>query len=96
MLLIHCPHCGDRAEIEFRNGGEAHLVRSNDPANTDDKTWADYLFVRDNPKGLHAERWVHVHGCGKYFNAVRNTATDKIEVTYKTGEPNPLETGGAK
>ena len=27
MLLIDCPHCGPRAEIEFRYGGEAHMVR---------------------------------------------------------------------
>ncbi|MEQ1611156.1 MAG: sarcosine oxidase subunit delta, partial [Hyphomicrobiaceae bacterium] len=27
MLLIECPHCGPRAEIEFRCGGEAHVAR---------------------------------------------------------------------
>src|SRR5215217_3661181 len=28
MLLIPCPYCGeDRPEIEFRNGGEAHIAR---------------------------------------------------------------------
>ena len=30
MLLIPCPHCGPRAEIEFRHAGEAHLVRRTD------------------------------------------------------------------
>ena len=32
MLLITCPHCGPRAETEFRNGGEAGIVRPADPA----------------------------------------------------------------
>jgi len=26
MLLIHCPHCGDRNEVEFHCGGESHIV----------------------------------------------------------------------
>ena len=25
MLLIDCPHCGPRNEVEFRYGGEAHV-----------------------------------------------------------------------
>ena len=25
------------------------------------------------PEGLHVERWRHVHGCGRFFNAVRDT-----------------------
>ena len=29
-----------------------------------------------NPKGLHVERWRHVHGCGRFFNAVRDTVSD--------------------
>ena len=29
--LITCPHCGPRAEIEFRCGGEAHIARPADP-----------------------------------------------------------------
>ena len=86
MLLIHCPHCGDRPEIEFRYAGQAHIARPHDPATLDDAAWAEHLFVRDNPKGIHAERWCHVHGCGKFFNAVRNTANDEIAQTYKAGE----------
>ncbi|NNM62319.1 MAG: sarcosine oxidase subunit delta, partial [Steroidobacteraceae bacterium] len=27
MLLIPCPYCGKRPEIEFTYGGQAHLVR---------------------------------------------------------------------
>ena len=62
MLWIDCPWCGARPESEFRYGGEAHIARP-DPAATDDAGWADYLFMRTNPKGVHAERWMHREGC---------------------------------
>jgi sarcosine oxidase subunit delta len=89
MLLITCPHCGARPEIEFRGGGEAHIARPPDPAAVDDQSWAEYLYYRSNPKGVHAERWLHVHGCGRWFNAVRNTVSDSFEQTYRMGEPRP-------
>jgi len=90
MLLIACPYCGeDRPEIEFRNGGEAHVARPLDPSSQTDAQWADYLYMRTNPKGVHLERWRHVHGCGRFFNAVRNTVSDRILMTYKAGEPRP-------
>jgi sarcosine oxidase, subunit delta len=52
-----------------------------------DAEWEAYLFIRANPKGRHHERWRHIHGCGRFFNAVRDTVTDKFETTYKAGEP---------
>jgi sarcosine oxidase, subunit delta len=88
MLLIHCPYCDEaRAEIEFAYAGEAHIARPPDPAAMSDEDWQYYLFIRSNPRGRHNERWRHVHGCGRFFNAVRDTVTDKFEVTYKAGEP---------
>lgn len=89
MLLVPCPYCGPRPEIEFHCGGEAHIARPADPTAENDADWAAYLFARTNPKGLHAERWRHVHGCGRWFNAVRNTVTDAFLVSYKMGEPRP-------
>ncbi len=87
MLLIHCPYCEEqRAEIEFAYAGEAHIARPPDPAALSDEDWTQYLFIRSNPRGRHHERWRHTHGCGRFFNAVRDTATDKFEVTYKAGE----------
>jgi sarcosine oxidase subunit delta len=89
MLLIACPYCGERPEIEFRYAGEAHVARPSDPAALDDAAWADYLYMRTNPKGLHYERWRHNYGCARYFNAVRQTVSDRIVATYKAGEPQP-------
>jgi sarcosine oxidase subunit delta len=92
MLLINCPYCGPRPEVEFRGGGEAHISRPSQPATLDDQTWAEFLFYRTNPKGVHAERWLHVHGCARWFNALRDTVSDRILATYRAGEPRPKGT----
>ena len=89
MLLIPCPWCGARDETEFRCGGEAHIARPKQPAALSDGQWADYLFMRSNPKGVHFERWRHVHGCGRWFNAARDTVSDQILEVYAMGEPRP-------
>ncbi len=78
MLLIPCPWCGPRDEVEFRYGGQAGLAYPADPDALSDAEWADYLFLRDNPKGFFAERWYHTHGCRRWFNVVRNTVTHEI------------------
>ncbi|MCJ8144785.1 sarcosine oxidase subunit delta [Ancylobacter sp. A5.8] len=96
MLIINCPWCGARPEIEFRYGGEAHIARPADPSALSDQEWADFLYNRTNPKGRHAERWRHIHGCGRYFNAVRDTVSDFFVATYKAGEPRPDIAGETK
>jgi sarcosine oxidase, subunit delta len=89
MLLIACPFCGPRDEIEFRCGGQSHVARPGPAADVGDEAWRDYLFTRTNPKGLHFERWVHGAGCGQWFNIVRDTATHEIRVVYPMGAPKP-------
>jgi sarcosine oxidase, subunit delta len=73
---IPCPHCGPRDEIEFTWGGPAHLVRP--PLDCSDEAWRDYLFLRDNPRGAHEERWCHTYGCGQWFEMTRDTVTHAI------------------
>lgn len=94
MLLIDCPYCGKRPETEFRCGGEAHIKRPATPAEVGDEDWARYLFVRTNPKGVHAERWLHAHGCGRWFNALRDTRSDAVLATYRMGTPRPERGAG--
>jgi sarcosine oxidase, subunit delta len=89
MLLIPCPWCGPRPELEFRHGGQAHVIRPADPHLVSDEAWADFLYLRSNSKGIHPERWRHVHGCGRFFNCARDTVTDRIVATYKPGESRP-------
>ncbi len=92
MLLIDCPHCGPRPELEFRYGGEAHIARPLDPAGHTDAAWAEHLFYRANTLGEHAERWRHVHGCGRFFNALRDTRSDRFLCVYPAGTPRPAPT----
>lgn len=81
MLLIRCPWCGPRDEIEFRYGGQAHVAYPSAPDALSDDEWADFLFMRDNPKGAFAERWFHTAGCRRWFDAVRDTATYEFGAT---------------
>jgi heterotetrameric sarcosine oxidase delta subunit len=86
VVLIPCPYCGERDETEFRYGGQAHVAYPSEPATLDDAEWGRFLFVRDNPKGTFHERWCHSAGCRRWFNAVRDTTTNRIERTYRIGE----------
>ena len=90
MLLVYCPYCEvERPEIEFTCHGEAHVARPSDPSSQTDEQWVQYLYLRQNTKGLYAERWRHTHGCGRFFNAIRDTVSDKFIKTYKAGEAKP-------
>lgn len=86
MLHIHCPYCQElRAEEEFHYNGEAHIARPLQPEALSDEEWGDYLFFRKNPRGIHHEMWHHTAGCGRYFNATRNTLSYEILETYALG-----------
>lgn len=87
MMRIQCPWCGERPESEFHCGGTSHIQRP--PLDCGDETWGDYMFNRENPRGLHAERWRHTFGCGQWFNLVRHTVTHQIESVYRMTEPMP-------
>ena len=90
MLLIRCPYCEEeRPELEFRNAGEAHVMRSEAMAEISPEDFEKFFFIRSNPKGVIFERWRHIHGCARFFNAVRDTVSDKFLVTYKAGEAKP-------
>ena len=62
------------------------LVRGHISNEVSDEEWGRYLFFRNNPKGIHFERWTHDHGCRRWFNVMRDTVSDKILKTYKMGE----------
>ena len=51
MLLIDCPNCGRRPEVEFSYGGEAHIARAAEPSTLDDATWTAFLYARTKPEG---------------------------------------------
>ena len=89
MLLIPCPWCGPRNEMEFAYGHEGHIARPAEPEALSDAEWGDYVFMRKNPKGVHYERWMHAKGCRRYFNVARDTVTHEIYAVYEMGQPAP-------
>ncbi|MCP1335918.1 sarcosine oxidase subunit delta [Futiania mangrovi] len=90
MLRITCPVCGAEGdETEFAYGHQAHIHRPGPDCT--DAEWEEYLFLRENPKGWHAERWLHAFGCGKWFHAVRHTVTMEIAGTYPADAKPPAD-----
>jgi sarcosine oxidase, subunit delta len=87
LLRIPCPYCGVRDEPEFIFGGPSHVTRP--PFDVDDVTWTDYLYARENPVGLHFERWLHAYGCGLWFNVARDTLTHELVAAYPMGDSKP-------
>lgn len=88
MLTLTCPYCGIACdETELSPGGEAHLKRYG--PGSSDEDFEGYLFQRENPKGVHFERWRHTMGCGKWFLAARHTVTLEVFGIYEaqTSEP---------
>ena len=87
MLRLSCPHCGVRDEPEYVFGGPAHVTRP-DPE-VSDAEWGAYLWLRDNPAGVQFERWLHLYGCGRWFNVARNTVTHEVLAVYPMGAAQP-------
>jgi heterotetrameric sarcosine oxidase delta subunit len=87
MLRLPCPHCGLRDETEFRFGGESHLARP--PMTVTDRAWTEYLFFRENPRGVHYERWLHAAGCRRWFNVARDTVTHEVRAVYAMTDAKP-------
>ena len=93
MLNIKCPYCGEREEHEFSCGGEAHIARPLAENKITDHEFGEYLFLRDNPKGVFLERWRHAAGCRRWFNMVRDTVTHEIIEIYPMGSLPKSEEG---
>ena len=86
MLLIDCPWCGPRSEIEFRCGGQALLCRPQPFDQISDLAWGNYLYMRANPRGVHLERWIHYFGCGQWFHVERHTVTHEIKAVRRLAQ----------
>lgn len=74
MQIFSCPFCGDRPETEFHFGGDLGNLRPEGFRDVSDKTWSEYLYYRNNPKGLAREIWLHTT-CGELFAMSRDTVT---------------------
>ncbi len=75
MMLIACPHCGERAHVEFAYERTLDAVLALDATPADA---ARILYQRANPRGLSQELWRHTFGCRSWLRITRNTATHEI------------------
>jgi heterotetrameric sarcosine oxidase delta subunit len=89
MMLIPCPHCGPRNVTEFSYGGDARVRRPADPQAVPDAEWDAYVFLRDNPRGVHDELWQHVGGCRRWIAVRRDTLTHEVIMAADPGQLPP-------
>jgi sarcosine oxidase subunit delta len=87
MMQLACPWCGVRDEPEFVCGGTTAGIRPD--LHATDLQWGEYLFFRENPKGVLRERWRHTYGCGQWFSVERNTVTHEVLAVYGIDEAAP-------
>ena len=78
MLLIPCPYCGPRAQVEFTYGGDATVDRPGRPEAVSLQAWLDHVYLRDNPRGPHTEWWHHGAGCRRWIKVRRDTWDHRI------------------
>lgn len=80
-MLINCPYCGLRDLAEFAVNGEA-VARPDAHGDLDGAdtraAFADAIYLRDNPAGLHREHWFHAAGCQSWLLVERDTRTHEI------------------
>jgi methylglutamate dehydrogenase subunit B len=82
-MRIPCCYCGARGNEEFAYLGDATVARpeTGAAAPVDEAgraRWAGYVYVRNNPAGLHRELWQHVAGCRAWLVVTRNLRTHEI------------------
>jgi sarcosine oxidase subunit delta len=77
LLRLTCPVCGLRDETEFTYGGDAS-ARPPDLDDPDQAAWHDFIFLRDNPAGMHFEYWHHALGCRHWLLVERDTLTHEF------------------
>jgi methylglutamate dehydrogenase subunit B len=75
-MLITCPHCGTRPVEEFTFLGDAKPKR---PSSTDMDEWHNYVYLRDNPRGIYEEYVHHSGGCRVWLVLTRNTETHDVQ-----------------
>ena len=78
-MIINHPHLGPRDAAEFTILGDADLLKRPDWQAADaDFAFYQYLYLRDNPAGLHRELWFHEYGDRSWLIVTRDTVTHAV------------------
>jgi heterotetrameric sarcosine oxidase delta subunit len=77
-MRLTCPYCGPRDLREFTYRGDATLQRPDPAAPSAPQDFADYVYLRANPRGPHREHWYHAAGCRSWLVVERDTRSHVI------------------
>ena len=78
-MIINHPNLGPRNAAEFTILGDASLLKRPDwQADDADDAFYRYLYLRDNPAGLHRELWFHEQGDRSWLVVTRDTVTHAV------------------
>lgn len=78
-MIINHPLLGPRDANEFSYFGDASQIDRPDWQDENAiQTFHDYLYLRDNPAGLHRELWFHENGDRSWLVVTRDTTTHEI------------------
>ena len=78
-MIINHPNLGPRDAAEFTILGDASLLKRPDwQAGDADDAFYRYLYLRDNPAGLHRELWFHEQGDRSWLVVTRDTVTHAV------------------
>ena len=78
-MIINHPNLGPRDAAEFTILGDASLLNRPDwQADDADDAFYSYLYLRENPAGLHRELWFHEQGDRSWLVVTRDTVTHEI------------------
>ena len=78
-MIINHPLLGPRDAAEFVYLGDAVMIdRPNGLGEGAEDAMYEYVYLRDNPAGLHRELWYHEQGDRSWLVVTRNTLTHEI------------------
>ncbi len=85
-MRIACPYCGERGSEEFTYLGDASPVRPAPGGVNATEAFADYVYLRDNPRGVSDELWQHTAGCRLWLEVRRDTLTHEVLAAAEPGK----------
>ena len=78
-MIINHPKLGLRDAAEFTILGDASMLNRPDwQADNAEDAFYSYVYLRDNPAGLHRELWFHEHGDRSWLVVTRDTITHAV------------------
>ncbi|HTU78085.1 MAG TPA: sarcosine oxidase subunit delta [Solirubrobacteraceae bacterium] len=87
-FVLECPHCGVREVADFAFGGELSSRPRQAPSL---RELCEYNYFRRNVAGVQREWWYHRSGCRTWFQAERDTRTNRV---LRVGLPGKLDREG--